>query len=240
MRLFFVRHGQSENNAIWLNTGSREGRKADPLITDIGKRQIEHTARFLDYCLTYEDFEKNDPSLAFEPGDIYLYCSLMERAIQTGEIISNQLNVPLRAFPDIHESGGIYHHDPVSDEPIGDPGNTRSYFENKYPNLALPEEVSESGWWNREYEKREERELRAQRVLKTLLELHGGSPDNVIFVSHGGFYNYFMRGILEKEMDRELWFEFYNGAVTLFGFDNEHIRVYFCNRYEFMPIEIVT
>ena len=164
----------------------------------------------------------------------------MERAVQTGTIISEQLNIPLRAFPDIHESGGIYHHDPISDEIIGEPGNSRSFFEENYPDLILPEEIDEKGWWNRDYEKREERSVRVQKVLATLTEWHGGSPDNIIFVSHGGFYNYFMRGILEKEMDRELWFEFYNGAITLFGFDNNHKRIYFCNRYEFMPVEIVT
>ena len=95
MRLFFVRHGQSENNALWLNTGSHEKRKSDPEITEICRQQIEHTARFLDYCLTVGGTEKYDPSLAFESGDIYLYCSLMERAVQTGTIISDQLNIPL-------------------------------------------------------------------------------------------------------------------------------------------------
>jgi len=240
MRLFFVRHGQSENNALWLNTGTRDGRKSDPLITAIGRQQIEHTARFLDYCLTLNGVEQSDPSLAFEPGDIYLYCSLMERAVQTGEIISNQLNVKLRALIEIHESGGIYHHDPVTDEQIGDPGKSRSYFQRRYPNLILPKDFDEKGWWNRNYEQRDERVLRAEKVIRILLDNHEGTPDNVIFISHAGFYNYFMRSLLKKEMNRDLWFEFFNGAVSLFHFQEGAVRIYFANRYEFIPVEIVT
>lgn len=240
MRLFFVRHGQSENNALWLNTGSRTGRKSDPQITQIGRRQIEHTARFLDYCLTFESAMQMDPSLAFEAGDIYVYCSLMERSIQSGLIIAEQLNVALSAFPEIHESGGMYHYDDETDAPIGEVGNPKSYFEKQYPQLILPEDTQEYGWWNREYETREERPQRAERVLKKLLNWHGASSDHVIFVSHAGFYNYFLRAVMHQEMDYGFWFELFNGAVSLLHFDEEVVRIYYTNRYEFMPVGIVS
>lgn len=44
MRIFFVRHGQSENNALWARTQSHHGRVPDPELTETGKRQLAYTA----------------------------------------------------------------------------------------------------------------------------------------------------------------------------------------------------
>jgi 2,3-bisphosphoglycerate-dependent phosphoglycerate mutase len=55
MRIFFIRHGQSENNALWVRTQSHHGRVPDPDLTEIGKRQLAYTAQFLDYCLSGEN-----------------------------------------------------------------------------------------------------------------------------------------------------------------------------------------
>ena len=240
MQVFFIRHGQSENNAIWARTQSSEGRVPDPLITEIGKRQMEYTAQFIDFCLTPDISRAADPSCVFDIGDIYLYCSLMERSIQSGMIIRERLNIPLRVFMDIHENGGIYHHDPETHVPVGESGKPRFYFEKNYPNLILPDDVSEGGWWGREYETRDQRKNRAGRVLNTIMERHANTSDSIILVSHGGFYNYFLRAVLAAESPDHSWFELFNGAVTLFYFKEGLVKIFYNNRFDFIPTELVT
>lgn len=241
MRIFFVRHGQSENNALWARTQSRKGRLADPLITELGKRQLTYSAQFLDYCLTGDISAGNDPSCyAMESGVVYLFCSLMERSVQSGQIIAERLNLPLMANLDIHENGGIYNRDRRKDEAVGIPGKDRAFFEANYPKLVLPKEMNSAGWWNRPFETREVYAERARQVVKTLKERHGSSGDTIILVSHGGFYNYFLSAVLNIQRPDHVWFELFNGAATLINFDGENANIMYCNRYSFMPTELVS
>jgi 2,3-bisphosphoglycerate-dependent phosphoglycerate mutase len=241
MRIFFVRHGQSENNALWARTQSRHGRLSDPPLTELGRRQLVYTAQFLDYCLTGDISAGNDPSCcAMESGVVYLFCSLMERSVQSGQIIAERLNLPLMAEPDIHENGGIYNHHPQTDEPIGQTGNTRAYYETHYPELVLPKEMNEQGWWNRPFEKREDSIQRASRALQTLKDHHGASGDTIILISHGGFYNYFLSEILGVSRPEHIWFELFNGAITLIQYDEDSANIIYCNRYSFMPTDLVS
>jgi 2,3-bisphosphoglycerate-dependent phosphoglycerate mutase len=241
MRIFFIRHGQSENNELWARTQTHYGRVPDPGLTDLGKRQLAYTAQFLDYCLSGDNGSSNDPScLSMETGVVYLFCSLMERSIQSGLIISERLNLPLVAYMDIHETGGIFSYNPETEESLGMSGNTPSYLQAQYPNLVLPKDLTPNGWWDKPFEKREESDQRAKRLINTLKERHGDSGDTIIMVSHGGFYNHFMWEALGIQRPEHAWFELYNGAVTLINFEDDTANVVYCNRYSFLPNEIVT
>ena len=164
----------------------------------------------------------------------------MERSIQSGLIIAERLNLPLVADLDIHENGGIYNHDPQTDEPIGIPGKDHAFFQANYPKLVLPKEMNSTGWWNRPFENREVYAERARRVVATLKERHGSSGDTLILVSHGGFYNYFLSAVLNIQRPEHVWFELFNGAVTLINYDGENAEIMYCNRYSFMPTELVS
>ncbi len=241
MRIFFVRHGQSDNNALWARTQSRQGRLSDPLITELGRRQMGYTAQFLDYCLTGDLSAGSDPSCSeSESGVVYLFCSLMERSVQSALIISEYLHQPLIAHLDIHENGGIYSHSPDSDEPIGDSGRTRAFFESQYPQLILPKEMNSRGWWSRPFEKSEDSSRRAKRALQNIKENHGASGDTIILVSHGGFYNYFLSEVLGMKRPEHVWFELFNAGVTLIDFADESASILYCNRYSFIPTDLVT
>lgn len=242
MRIFFVRHGQSENNALWSRTQSHYGRVPDPDLTELGKRQLAYTAQFLDYCLSGENGTAGDPSCASpESGVVYLFCSLMERSIQSGLIIADRLNLPLVAFNEIHETGGIFSYDPDSETYTGMTGSTPAALQGRYPALVLPKDIElNKGWWDRPFEKNEDVNQRARRLVDTLKERHLESADTVILVSHGGFYNHFMWQVLGIERTEHTWFELFNGAITLVDIDEERSNVVYCNRYSFMPTEIVT
>ena len=240
MKLFLIRHGESENNALWANTQSNVNRVSDPQLTEIGKKQVEAAASFMERILTSDAADKFDVSYKYEGEEIHIYCSLMERAIQSGLIISNKLSLSLSAHLDIHENGGLYLEDPLTTERTGEPGMTLKDLEAKYPGLILPEGVNPLGWWNRPFEERETRRIRAKRVLNNLKNQYGNTNAIIIFISHGGFYNYLLRSIFELKDDTEIWFDLFNAAITLLEFSEDFVKLVYCNRYDFIPREMVT
>jgi 2,3-bisphosphoglycerate-dependent phosphoglycerate mutase len=240
MQLYFIRHGQSENNALWMSTGSHIGRCEDPGLTEVGRRQTDLLARFLGQA---------DPNLAANGSDLqnvagfgitHLYTSLMVRAVATGTIIADALGLPLVAWEDLHEWGGIYLKDEQTDERTGLPGRNRAYFETHYPDLVLPDSLGEAGWWNRPFEEPELRLPRAQRVLRDLLERHGGTDDRVTVVSHGGFFNYLLAAILDMPGRESYRFVLNNAGLSRIEFHDEDTWLVYLNRVDFLPRELIT
>jgi 2,3-bisphosphoglycerate-dependent phosphoglycerate mutase len=248
MQLYFIRHGQSENNALWLNTGSHKWRNEDPGLTEVGQRQVEFLAQFLsqadptlrqaqDTAVTGDD---RDIQNVAGFGITHLYSSLMLRAVATGTITARALDLPLVAWEDVHEWGGIYLHDEQTDERIGLPGRNRAYFEAHFPDLVLPDSLGEAGWWNRPFEEPEQRLPRARRFLLDLMERHGHTDDRVAVVSHGGFYNYLLVTILNLPGREGYWFVMNNAAISRIDFNDEEIRLMYLNRVDFLPRELIT
>jgi 2,3-bisphosphoglycerate-dependent phosphoglycerate mutase len=239
MRFFFIRHGQSENNLLWAKTGASNGRFEDPELTPTGLLQARSLADFI----AQKDEEQNCPSNQEVSRDCFhfthLYTSLMVRSVKTASILSEILDIPFLAWPEIHECGGIYLDDDESKQ-VGLPGRTRSYYAQNYRSLVLPETVTDAGWYNRPYETEEERPLRARLVLETLLELHGGTEDNVAIVSHGGFYMEFVRVLLGIPKGRS-WFHMNNTGVSRFDFWGENgVRLFYHNRTDHLESQYLT
>ena len=112
MRLYFIRHAQSENNQLYAETGSHSGpeRRPDPELSPLGRQQARKLAQFLrDYG--HPDARKAwgyDTQNLAGFGITHLYCSLMVRAVATGSIVSKTLGLPLVAWEELHEVGGIH------------------------------------------------------------------------------------------------------------------------------------
>lgn len=242
MRLYFVRHAQSESNQLYAQTGSFDYLPEDPTLSPVGWKQVESLARFL-----------RDPYPAAPPpavpwdtqdvggfGLTHLYCSLMIRSVITGTAIAEALELPLVAWPEIHEAGGVYRRDPETGERIGLPGKNRTYFGAHFPGLILPSSLGEEGWWNRPFEEREERQLRAQRFLDDLRERHGGTGDRVAIISHGGFYNRVLQALLGIREDIPGWFSLNNAAISRIDFDDTGFIVQYMNRASHLSPELIT
>ena len=152
MQLFLIRHGQSANNVIWKQTLFYEDRVPDPRLTETGCRQAKMLAHFLATHGEPAAVDGADPQNVGGFAITHLYCSLMERAIETGEILSRRLGLPLVAWPEIHEGGGLFRQDAGNGERSGVEGPGREYFESNHPELALPHSVGADGWWNRPHE----------------------------------------------------------------------------------------
>jgi 2,3-bisphosphoglycerate-dependent phosphoglycerate mutase len=238
MQTYFIRHGQSANNALWARTGTNIGRSQDPELTPVGREQAKCLAQFL---------SRRNPSLSSDgnPQNIsgfdltHLYCSPMVRAVATGTAIAEVLGLPLIAWIDLHETGGIYLADPETGERVGLPGKDRGFYAGQYPDLVVPEAVASDGWWNRPFETREERPGRAQRVVRQLLERHGDTEDRVALVSHGGFYQHFLAAVISWPMTDVHWFGLNNAAITRIDFSDQ-VVIRYANRADFLPSELIT
>jgi len=245
MQLYFIRHGQSENNLLWDQTGSDAGRSSDPELTDVGRQQAAHLAAFL---AAPGVAGGNSVAASHNLSGFHLthlYCSPMLRAIETALPVARALGLPLVVWEDLHETGGIFYTDVETQAQIGLPGTTRAGFVARFPELLLPEGDWDSGWWNRPFEPYAERPLRARRVLQTLLERHGDTDDRVAMVSHAGFYNHLLRAILDLPAEAPVWLELQNTAVTRIDFQPEMlplepIRLVYTNRVDFLPKSLLT
>ena len=240
MQLYFIRHGQSQNNWLYASTGTWEGRTEDPDLTPLGYQQAERLGQFLAQPAQAKPAFAYDSQNVAGFGITHLYCSLMVRAVATGTAVGRALDLPLVAWEDVHETGGIHHKHPETDEPTGLPGKNRAYFETHHPNLVLPDTLGDEGWWNRPYEQRDQRPARARRVLEELLRRHGNTDDRVAVISHGGFYSQFMRILLNPTPEPQIWFGLGNVGITRLDFHEDHIWVVYMNRADFLPRDLIT
>lgn len=241
MRFYFIRHAQSANNLLWDQTSSSKGRSEDPPLTPLGEQQAERLAEFIKNAGDGGPAEDRDPYNHNGFGFTHLYCSPMLRAVQTGSTVARAIGLPLTVWKDLHEGGGIYLDDEDTGEEVGLPGNPRSFFQQRFPDLILSEEIAESGWWNRPFEKREERMPRAAKFLAELRARHGGTDDRVAVFSHGAFFNYFLSVVFNHTSRQDgLWFLMNNTSISRFDFMPEFTDVMYLNRCDFLPGEMIT
>ncbi len=237
MQLYFIRHAQSANNRLYDETGSWGGRDSDPELTELGHQQArllgEHLAR------TKGETHLRDYLNRQAFGLTHLYTSPMVRAVMTGGYISRALGLPLVAWEDLHEIGGIFAVN-ENGERGGLPGKTRSDFAAHFPDLILPPSLGEGGWWNRPVESIEQQLDRAQRFVRDLIERHGKTDDRVAVISHGGFYNFVLTALLDTTPGNGFWFGINNTAITRLDFSEEGVALVYANRAEHLPSESIT
>jgi 2,3-bisphosphoglycerate-dependent phosphoglycerate mutase len=239
MQFYFIRHAQSQNNLLWNMTGSSRGRSDDPALSDVGLKQAHLLVQLL---------SRRGPALSPNGYDHYnhagfnlthLYSSLMLRAVATGVIAADTLDLPLVALHDLHETGGIYLEDEETGQRVGQTGKTRAYFEQQFPRLAVPETCDERGWWNRPFEEHDQAMARAARFWHDLLTRHGNTEDHVAVFSHGDFYNCLLRAIL-RIGDTNNWFGLNNTGITRIDMIDDYVHLVYANRIDFLPPELVT
>ncbi|MDY6866778.1 MAG: histidine phosphatase family protein [Chloroflexota bacterium] len=241
MQLYFIRHGQSTNNAIMDNVGDEYlvHRVTDPDLTAIGEKQAKLAAKLLAKPAKHDGF---DPQNRNGFGITHLYCSLMTRAVKTGLAISKETGVPLKAWPEAHETGGVFESDMQDGEPIftGRPGKGKSYFEKEFPELIIPDDLPETGWWNKEKEPRENYQKRAQAIIDRLVEEHGGNKDRVGIITHGGIFTRILTALFDIQAEH-YWFLMNNCAVSRIDIHEEgRFTLMYMNKVDYLPDDLIT
>jgi 2,3-bisphosphoglycerate-dependent phosphoglycerate mutase/probable phosphoglycerate mutase len=238
MELYIIRHAQSSNNAL---ADERE-RVCDPHLTDLGRQQAELLAAHL---TTGPDLHPIRPWLT-SPGAnghgygiTRLYTSPMRRCLQTTLPIARTLGLTPEVWVDIHEHGGIWLDHGEAAGRRGYPGITRSELSAQFPGYAVPDRVSEAGWWRGAYEELEAAEARAERVAETLRGW-GSLDEKIAIVSHGAFGSLLLCALL-GEATQPVYYHLDNTSISLIRFRRvNEISVRYLNRLAHLPAEMIT
>lgn len=239
MQLYFIRHAQSTNNALFAAGKSDDVRSHDPVLTEPGRRQAECLAECLARSTSSAATDRGDSQNRAGFGLTHIYCSLMIRSVATGTVVAARLGLPLRGWVDWHEEGGLYL-DGNNGERLPSAGPGRADFARDFPDLVLPETLDDKGWWNRPYEEPDERPVRARRVLAELAARHGSTDDRVAVISHGGFYNHFMGALHDVLPPYRLSYLMNNTGITRVALIPEGHYLVYQNRCDHLPAELVT
>ena len=135
MRLYLIRHGESENNVLIHETIYR--RKVDPDLTARGYEQRDLLAR---HIATAADAIGESYAIT------HLYTSAMYRSLLTTAPISEALEMTPMVWTDLHEKGGMFQERDGRAQGFG--GMTRAAILNQFPGYQLPEDVGECGWYD--------------------------------------------------------------------------------------------
>lgn len=246
MELYFIRHGQSQNNANWGNPDYKEN--PDPALTDLGMEQACYVAEFLKNAQAITDPQRWNIQNRLGFGLTHIYASLMERAVNTAAPTARALRIPFAAWEEIHESGGIFGRDGEL-KLKGLSGKSRDYYEKYFPELDLPDHLDGNGWWNRPFETEEECHARAEKFLSSLIARHGerdGRPDErVAIFSHGGFFVHLMFVILDTPWRQasngwKSWFMMNNCGISRIDFHEKEVNIAYLNYTDHLPDDLIT
>jgi len=242
MELLIIRHAQSANNAL----ADERLRVVDPPLTELGQSQAELVAAFLanhtDNGSRPCEGEANGGNNGCGHGITRLYTSAMHRALETAQSISQALSLAAQVWVELHEHGGMWldHGDPVG--VVGYPGMTRAAISARFPQVVLPPEVTEDGWYDPAlgYESWQQAAVRAAQVasrLRTWAEL----DERIALVSHGGFSNLLLRSLLGVSSTAEVFFHHANTGITQVRFrTGGQVSLRYLNRISHLPAALVT
>lgn len=240
MRLYFIRHGQSLNNA---RPSDDMPRHPDAPLTAIGQQQADYLAAYLK--------SQPDPFPIIDPEQVVweqagfgiqqLICSPMQRALQTVLPLSQALQLSVVVWDDLYELGGIYLETDDGGSQ-GYAGMSRQAMLDLVPSAVLPETMTADGWWNRPMESREECYTRGAQVAERLRRFAAENPDLcVAIVAHQFFVWRVLMGLLCLPTTDAVIFNLYNSAFSRLDFSEDgRIRVRYLNRYDHLPHNIIT
>lgn len=227
MRVYLIRHAQSENNI--LKEGTRHLRKVDPDITPLGYEQRDYLADFL--ATKSEEHESNF-------GITHLYCSAMYRTLLTSQPIATKLGLQPEVWVDLHEKGGMFLRD--GGHVNGFNGMTRTSILKSFPDYTLPNTVTDVGWYNPDMGMEPETHsiYRAIKVATALRE-RGNSDDVLALVSHAGFLDVLLKAIFDQLPARRhtMRYYHYNTSITRIDYHGERPILHYMNRVDHLPMD---
>ncbi len=219
MELYIIRHGQSTNNASMV--ADPKDRVSDPPLTAIGRAQADALAQQLVEGYNPEifgDFAFSEREGKPDPrgyGLTKLFCSPMQRSLETTLPIAQATGLTPQVWVDIHEHGGLYEEHNDERGVVSFPGLTRSAILKQFPTYVVPETITEAGWWTGGMEDITITYGRAIRVAMRFREDAKKTPDDrVAIISHGTFIDALIKGLLNMLPGRDRWFFHYNAAIT--------------------------
>ena len=236
MELYLIRHGESFNNR--LSAAEAAKRACDPPLTERGEAQARRLADYLAGRVRRSSSAETALDVQNRSGCRFtrLFCSPMLRALQTAAPIAETLGMRPRVWIDIHEQGGIW----LQESPNDLPGLSRGEMVSRFTGFALPEGVTETGWWHRPLEREPEWVARSTRVAKELKGCFAATDERIAIVTHGGFASCLLHALLNGESRQDAHFSHQNTAMSRVDFEADRATVCYLNRIDHLPSELVS
>lgn len=247
MQLYIIRHAQSYNNAL----ANFKDRICDPPLTELGHQQAAAVADYLARGVHPEqkfggDAEATGVRTVLGAGITRLYCSAMHRSLQTAHAIGRALSLNPEVWLDIHEAGGIYLEHEDERGIVGYPGKTRGEILAEFPNVTLPDAVTEDGWWNvddgqEDWPTCQGRAIRVAYRLRAWAASEARADECVAMVSHGGFMEVLLKALFNQLPGSQVVYHHFNTAITRLDFMPEgRLDVRYINRIPHLSQELVS
>jgi len=191
---------------------SGESRFHNVPLTELGQNQITRTAK----ALSKEYFDA-------------LYCSPLERALQTATILYKKLRIKPYAHADFSETGFS-----GGEKDIG-----RKQMQAVYPHIILDPSITNDGWAPKS-ETSQEAYIRACRLALWLISSHPNPDSRILMVTHGHFGSLFIGCLIGLEYDGHTHFSQHNGCISRIDLTNDHWKIRFLNRVSHLPEKMIT
>ncbi|MBI2480542.1 MAG: histidine phosphatase family protein [Planctomycetia bacterium] len=213
MQLYLIRHAQSQNNAL-----PEEERIEDPGLTELGRQQAEHLAKWI-------------PLLRLTR----LITSPFRRTLMTTEPIRRVTALIPEVRIDLHEQGGCYAGHDLSSK-VGRPGMTRREIEAEFSGYRVADNIDGAGWWqSKPYETWEAARIRAARLLEETCREFAHTDERVAFVMHADIKRLFLSHLHADPLDVPC-----NTSVTEIEFTTNSQRLRAFNQINHLPSRLVT
>eukprot|EP01016_Furgasonia_blochmanni_P054348 TRINITY_DN8945_c0_g1_i10.p1 TRINITY_DN8945_c0_g1~~TRINITY_DN8945_c0_g1_i10.p1 ORF type:complete len:252 (-),score=55.42 TRINITY_DN8945_c0_g1_i10:612-1367(-) len=139
------------------------------------------------------------------------------------------LGAPVEIITQLHELGGLYNKDQQALK-----GNTREWFEERYPDFLVPDEITHDGWFHQaQRESADLARVRARDLLERIKRIamsyqpafvdieKPDGHDYIAFVCHGAFMNIKMSILFDCNEKSKTKFVMENTGLTCFELDSE-------------------
>ena len=233
MKLLYIRHGQSTNNA----GTSAGGHAPDSALTALGHRQAHAIAHHL--------------ADAYGGQVVAIYSSPFRRALQTAAPIAAALGTPVQVAVPLHEMWGQYAYEP--DGSVRQhPGLSRTEMLRIAPSAVLGDDVADEGWWFGSWPGVERAMAgmgdNAARFLDIVLTTHESATppaDIVCAVGHGGSGDALVKRIAQGAHTFATWFELDNTSLSQMRWHctpegERRIVIDYLNRVDHLPRRLRT
>ena len=167
MRIYLLRHGQSEANAGLSDA-------IDCGLTDLGARQSAAMAAAL-----------------AQLGVTRVLSSPYRRCLQTAEVIRSATGAPAELWPAVHE----HHHDPFPPGPW--PLPARAELARGWPNFAVPPDMPQTHWAAAPEDRAGQWRRMTGAVRQLLERFGGQADAAVVVVTHGAPASVFVQAFCQ-------------------------------------------
>lgn len=159
-----------------------------------------------------------------------IYCSPLERALQSAAILGRTLDRGIYVHPLLAETGFCW----------GEPDKTHHELQTAYPTVTLDPGITDTGWAPAPHETEGESLQRAQNVIQWFLGRYPEEDAHALLVSHGRFGSILIGSLFGVQPCGYSQFGQSNGGISHIELSRGAIWLRFLNHTAHLSEEMIT